>query len=148
MNELFMLPKLSKNLKTKMKNRILFSIQIISVILVMVSCMQNQKSPVLTFNKDIVDFGQIKSDSVLKIYFEYQNDGDDSLKLINATFDCGCTSVNYEKRGIAPGNKGAIEVIYLPKSNNDSGFVSKNIALLTNMTTPIKVIKFKGVIIK
>ena len=117
-------------------------------ILALISCTQRQKSPILKINKEVIDFGQIKSDSVLKVYFEYQNGGTDSLQLMNATVDCGCTTVNYKKEKIAPGEKGIIEVIYLPKSNNDSGFVTKNVALMTNASLPIKVIKIKGAVIK
>lgn len=41
-----------------------------------------------------------------------------------------------------------MKVIYEPKSNGDSGFVAKNIAVMANASTPIKIIKIKGIVIK
>lgn len=148
MNVLFMLLKRSKNLLTTINNMKINSIYIGIVILILASCTSIQKGPILNINRDIIDFGEIKSDSLLTLYFEYQNTGSDSLKIIKAVADCGCNDVKYDKEILNPGEKGIIEVIYQPKSNSDSGFVSKNIALMTNAATPIKIIKIKGVVIK
>lgn len=119
----------------------------IIALLSVTSCNQTQKYPILNVNKDAIDFGKIRIDSILKVYFDYQNTGSDTLKLISASTDCGCTDINYNKESLAPGEKGIIEVIYTPKSNNDSGFISKNIALRSNTLAPLKVIKIKGVVI-
>lgn len=128
-----------------MKNN---SVAICLALLILPSCTPKQKEPMLIINRTIVDFGKIKSDSLLTIDFNYQNGGSDSLKIVNAVADCGCTSVQYDKKILALGEKGVMKVIYEPKSNGDSGFVAKNIAVMTNASTPIKIIKIKGIVIK
>ena len=112
-----------------------------------ISCNQPEKQPILSIKNDIINFGKIKSDSVLKVYFDYQNTGSDTLKILNVSADCGCTLINYEKENIAPGEVGEVEIIYIPKSNKDSGIVVKNIALRSNCLQPLRVIKIKGEVI-
>lgn len=117
-------------------------------ILLSCACQQAKKSSVMTLEEDVVDFGKIKKDSILKVYFDFRNTGSDTLRLINVSADCGCTEVNYKKENILPGQDGVIEVIYKPGTNNDSGIVSKNIAIRSNSVSPIKVVKIKGEVFK
>lgn len=124
------------------------SIIFIIGILLLISCMSKQKRPVLDISRDVIDFGVIKGDSILKVYFEYKNSGSASLRMIKANADCGCTDVKYDKEVLFPGEKGIIEVIYQPGTNNDSGHISKNIAIMTNAQIPIKVIRIEGVVKK
>ena len=123
------------------------SLFIAFAILILASCTSIQKKPILYITKEFIDFGEITNDSLLKLYFEYENIGSDSLKLLKITADCGCTYAKYDKEVLAVGEKGIIEVLYQPSLNRDSGFVSKNIALMTNAATPIKIIKIKGVVL-
>lgn len=125
-----------------------YSIILSICVFVLMSCLQKEKSPVLSISKEIINLGEIMSDSVLKFYVEYQNSGIGSLKIINASADCGYTSIKFDKEILMAGEKGSIEIIYTPAENKDSGVFSKNIAIRTNATTPIKVITIKGIVIK
>lgn len=121
---------------------------IVILMILSAACQQGRKSSLLIFEKDMLDFGKIKKDSVLKVYFDFKNAGFDTLKFMNVSADCGCNEVNYKKEGFLPGQVGTIEVIYTPNSNNDSGIVSKNIAIRSNSEIPIKVIKIKGEVVE
>lgn len=112
------------------------------------ACQNTKTSPLLTLEKEVLDFGKIKWDSILKTSFDFKNTGTDTLKLINVSADCGCTQVNYKKENIPPGQGSVIEVIYSPNINKDSGIVSKNIAIRSNSEPPIKVIKIKGEVVE
>lgn len=125
--------------------RLLF---IVVMAFLLFSCEQSNRSAVLSMNNDVIDFGKIKIDSILRINFNFKNTGTDTLKLISASVDCGCTKVNYQREIFLPGEDGAIEVIYDPKLNNDSGLVSKNVGLRTNGVPPVKVIKIRGQVVR
>lgn len=90
-----------------------------------------QKSAQIKFDTISHNFGKIKEDGgTVKYTYSFTNTGDDSLKLINVKPGCGCTTADWTKTAIAPGQKGFIIAEYNPKGR--PGAFSKAIMVTSN----------------
>src|SRR5690554_1310622 len=70
---------------------------------------QNAK-PVLSFEKKIHDFGDIKeADGVASYVFEFINNGAQPLVVHNVRASCGCTTPDWTRQPVMPGGKGTIK---------------------------------------
>lgn len=102
-----------------------------------------QKNAVIKFDTTTYDFGKIKEDDGFAIHtFFFSNEGTDTLKLANVKPGCGCTTADWSKGPILPGQKGYIKAEYNPK--NRAGVFSKAITVTSNATVPTQVLIIKG----
>jgi len=85
---------------------------------------------VIDFNELEHNFGSIKEGEKVGCIFSFTNTGDADLILTAASASCGCTVPKYEKKPVAPGGKGAIEVIF--DSSGRSGLQSKTVVVQSN----------------
>jgi len=85
---------------------------------------------VMEFNELEHNFGSIKAGEKVGCIFSFTNTGDADLILTAASASCGCTVPRYEKKPVAPGGKGAIEVIF--DSSGRSGLQSKTVVVQSN----------------
>lgn len=70
----------------------------------------------VNFAKTAHDFGTIKeSDGDVTCEFQFTNTGNSPILILRATASCGCTSPEYTKQPIRPGEKGVISVTYHAK---------------------------------
>ena len=83
----------------------------LSLALVAVAMMAQQ--PVITFEKTEHDFGKInEGDGRVTTIFTFKNEGMSALVLSNVKASCGCTTPNWPKEPINPGETGQITVTY------------------------------------
>lgn len=69
----------------------------------------------IKFEKTLYDFGNIKEDGGKVTHeFEFTNTGKDPIKITSARAECGCTTPEYPKGEIAPGESRVIKVTYNP----------------------------------
>ena len=69
----------------------------------------------IKFKETIYDFGNIKEDGgKVSHEFKFTNEGKDPIKITDARAECGCTTPEYPKGEIAPGETGVIKVTYNP----------------------------------
>ena len=85
---------------------------------------------VMTFEKDVHDFGNLKGGSKADYSFSFKNTGEADLLITNAQGSCGCTVPEYPKEPIKPGESGKIKVSY--SSGSQQGQQSKTVTLTTN----------------
>lgn len=85
---------------------------------------------VIDFNELEHNFGTIKEGEKVGCIFSFTNTGDADLILTAASASCGCTVPRYEKKPVAPGGKGAIEVIF--DSSGRSGLQAKTVVVQSN----------------
>lgn len=106
-----------------------------------------QKTPVITFENKICDFGTVKykPKSVIKIKFYYENTGNAPLVIYKVDASCGCTVPNWTKKPISPGTKDYILVTF--KMNGKKGIVQKSIFVNANANEKVTVLHIKGEII-
>lgn len=101
--------------------------------------------PIMTFEKESYDFGKItQGEKVAHTYF-FTNTGKSDLIITSAKGSCGCTVPEYPKKPIAPGEKGAIEVVF--DSEGKSGKQHKTVTILANTQPATTVIAITGTIV-
>lgn len=86
----------------------------------------------IKFDKLTHNFGSFSADQpVQKTTFTFTNVGKAPLVLNQVVASCGCTVPNYDKKPIAPGQKGTIEVTYSGKGMFPGHF-KKSITVRSN----------------
>lgn len=80
------------------------------------SCYGAEKSKgEIKFEETTYDFGNVKEDGGKVTHeFSFKNVGNEPLKITDARAECGCTTPEYPKGEIAPGEEGIIKVTYNP----------------------------------
>ena len=101
----------------------------------------NPNAPVMSFEKETIDYGTIEKGSDGKRIFTFTNTGKSPLKIEKVKSSCGCTIPSYPKEEIMPGESNKIEVKY---NTNRIGRFSKSVSIYTNAVVPRKVIRIKG----
>lgn len=102
---------------------------------------QATQFPQIKFEETTHDFGEIKQNVEVQTSFNFKNTGKVPLVITNATSSCGCTVPEYPKEAIAPGESGAIKVVY-----NGSGkdAISKTVTLTTNTEQGTELLTIKA----
>lgn len=71
-----------------------------------------EKTPEITFEKTVHDYGQIYVGDNGDCVFNFKNTGKSDLILTNCSSSCGCTVPEWPKEPIPPGGKATIKVHY------------------------------------
>ncbi|HSI90018.1 MAG TPA: DUF1573 domain-containing protein [Adhaeribacter sp.] len=98
-------------------------------------------APVMSFEKAVHDFGNIKQGDVVNHTFTFKNTGNAPLIIESATATCGCTVPNYPKEPIAPGQSGKIDVQF--NSAGKLGQQNKQITIRANTQPNINELTIK-----
>ncbi len=94
---------------------------------------------VISFSEYEHDFGKVKAGEKIACFFTYTNSGDGSLVINSVSTSCGCTVPKYDKRPLAPGKSGTLEVIFNTAGYN--GVQSKTVTIQSNATTPVVIVR-------
>lgn len=104
------------------------------------------QSAVITFSKSEHDFGKInEADGKVTTIFEFKNEGMEPLVLSNVKASCGCTTPQWTKTPIEPGQTGSISVTYNPVGR--PGKFQKTITVTSNSSDSPKKLYIKGEVI-
>ena len=98
--------------------------------------------PILSFDKDVYDFGKIKEGEKVSYSYTFTNTGKSALIVSNATATCGCTIPKWSQEPIKPGEKGVIKVIF--DSKGKTGLQNKTITVIANTIPNTKVLYLRG----
>jgi len=99
----------------------------------------------LTFEQTSFDFGRIPFGEPVSHAFKFTNTGQSPLKLLEVKPSCGCTTPQYTKTEVMPGEKGEILLQYDGKG---SGIVSKTATVTANTAQQTYQISFTAEVIK
>jgi hypothetical protein len=94
------------------------------------------------FPSTVFDFGTIKQGDKVNYTFEFENEGKIPLIITDVKPSCGCTTPDWTKTPIAPGEKGKIDVEF--NSSGKSGMQVKNITVYANIPDGTKTLVLKG----
>jgi uncharacterized protein (DUF58 family) len=94
---------------------------------------------VIAFAEYEHDFGKVKEGRKVRYTFTFENKGAGSLVIQSATTTCGCTVPRYDRRPIAPGKGGKLEVEFDTSGRN--GMQTKVITVTSNATVPVVLLK-------
>lgn len=89
-----------------------------------------EKAPVMSFEKESYDFGEINEGESVVYDFKFTNTGKGPLIVSNASATCGCTVPDYPKEPINPGESGNIHVVF--NSTGKPGMQNKVVTLNVN----------------
>lgn len=90
--------------------------------------------PVITFEKNIHDFGKVMQGERLSYTFKFKNTGKSNLIIDRAESSCGCTTTTPPKTPIRPGESGQIKVIFDSKTKKGQ---ETNVIVVTANTYPV-----------
>jgi hypothetical protein len=92
--------------------------------------------PVITFESDSKDFGDIKQGDKVENVFKFENTGNQPLIISNVAATCGCTVPSWPKEPVAPGKTAEIKVSF-----NSAGKMGKQnsvVRIYSNASEPIE----------
>lgn len=88
--------------------------------------------PVITFEEDKHDFGDIYQGDKVQHTFAFENTGTEPLIITNVMVTCGCTATEWPRDPIAPGQQGEITIQF--NSAGKMGRQNKVITVMSNAT--------------
>ena len=104
-----------------------------------------QEKPKITFAKMAHDFGTFKENAgVQSTEFAFTNEGKVPLVLNNVQASCGCTTPEWTREPVAPGQKGMIKVSYDPR--NRPGTFNKTVTVQSNAENAVVVLSISGTV--
>ncbi|MBT9392799.1 DUF1573 domain-containing protein [Hymenobacter sp. NST-14] len=101
-----------------------------------------QAQGVLTFEKELHDFGQVPEGTMATHEFRFKNTGNQPVIIANVQASCGCTTPDWTKTPILPGKSGIVKAVY--SSAGRPGIFNKTVTVTSNATTPSTVLTIKG----
>ncbi len=124
--------------------RFLFSIT--TILLALTISFGQQMNANVSFEKLHHDYGQINEEKGPADYkFVFTNTGDKPLLIKNVKPSCGCTTSDYTKQPVPPGQKGFVTARYEPK--NRPGRFNKSISVYTNSDNQKTLLRISGEVI-
>jgi len=109
--------------------------KIVLLLFIISACKSTVNKPVtdapaqIDFKKTTYDFGVIPPDYEGRCEFEFQNISDVPLLINDVKTSCGCTSPDWTKKPVQPGEKGTINIKY---SAGSKGVFVKSISVYSN----------------
>lgn len=100
---------------------------------------------VLEFETEVIDYGKIKQNDDGNRSFKFKNTGESPITITKVKGSCGCTIATKPNKPIMPGETAEIGVKY---ATNRVGGFSKTITITSNSSTPNKVLRIKGIVLK
>lgn len=101
--------------------------------------------PIISFENESHDFGDIQQGETVSTYFKFKNTGKKELVISTVKTSCGCTVPKYPKTPIQPGDEESIEVVF--DSSGKKGFTNKTITIVSNCQPSTQTVKITANII-
>ena len=97
------------------------------------------------FQTNTYDFGEISEEGGPARYsFEFLNTGEVPVRILDVKASCGCTTPDWSKEEVKPGQKGYIVAEYNPA--NRPGQFHKTLTVTTNSEPNVSILNIKGVV--
>jgi len=100
----------------------------------------------ISFREYEHDFGKISEGEKVAHIFEFENKGPGNLVLKSASTSCGCTVTKYDKKPIAPGQTGSLEVVF--DSGGRTGMQTKTVSVHSNSKTEVVILKITAEVLE
>ena len=94
------------------------------------------------FSEEEFDFGTINEGQVIEHLFNFTNNGQAPLVISNITASCGCTSPEWTKTPVNPGEKGFVKVVF--NSAAKSGAQAPTVTIQANTNPTVTRLRMKG----
>jgi hypothetical protein len=90
------------------------------------------------------DFGTIAEGEVVEHLFNFTNNGQAPLIISNITASCGCTSPDWTKSPVKPGETGFVKVIF--NSTSKAGVQAPTVTIQANTSPTVTRLRLKGTV--
>ena len=97
---------------------------------------------VFQFSEMEYDFGTIQEGKVIERVFNFTNNGQAPLVISNITASCGCTSPDWTKAPVQPGETGFVKVVF--NSAAKSGAQSPTVTIQANTNPSVTRLSMRG----
>lgn len=97
-----------------------------------------------TFEEEVFDFGTIQEGKVIEHLFTFENSGQAPLVISNIQASCGCTTPEWTKTPIKPGEEGFVKVAF--NSSGKSGVQSPTVTIQANTSPNVTRLRLKGTV--
>ena len=91
--------------------------------------------PVMVFDTQVHDFGTIIEGERVVCYFDYGNEGGEDLLITAVDATCGCTTPNWSREPLGPGDKETLEIIF--DASGRSGEQRKLVTVKSNASNEV-----------
>jgi hypothetical protein len=106
----------------------------------------DEENPVITFDVDSYDFGDIAKGEKVSYTFVFKNEGDVNLVIHSVTAGCGCTVPKWKKDPLPPDTEGYIEVVF--DSTGRNGKQVKSVTVRSNGNPSVKTLQIQANIVE
>ena len=96
----------------------------------MLAVFSSNAAPVITVDKDRVDFGKYPANQAREHIFIITNTGDQPLKILKVRKTCGCSETRLDKEGLKPGETAKLTAVI--KAESIAGPYSKSLFVENN----------------
>lgn len=94
---------------------------------------------IITFQTPDHNFGNVKAGEKVGCIFSYTNTGDADLVITAASASCGCTVPKYDRKPVAPGASGTIEVVF--DTSGREGLQTKTVVVQSNAENNLVILR-------
>ena len=94
-----------------------------------------KEEPLMVFDTLIHDFGTIIEGESVVCYFDYGNEGGEDLLITAVEASCGCTTPNWSREPLEPGEKEILEIIF--DASGRSGLQRKLVTIKSNASNQV-----------
>ncbi|TNE81987.1 MAG: DUF1573 domain-containing protein [Bacteroidetes bacterium] len=115
-----------------------------ALVLVGIFSIAQNKEAEIKFEKTSHDFGTITEGTQATVEFEFTNTGNAPLILNSVNASCGCTTPEWTREPIPPGQTGTIKAVY--NSSGRPGSFSKSITVNSNAKSGTKILSIRGTV--
>ena len=95
----------------------------------------SSKVPVMTFEHETWDFGNLMDGEVVEHEYGFKNTGTKALLISDVQASCGCTIPEWPREPIAPGQESVIKVRFNSTGKHEN--INKDVTIIAN-TNPVK----------
>lgn len=100
------------------------------------------KQPLMLFDSLSHDFGTIIEGEMVVCYFDYGNSGESELIINSVDATCGCTTPDWSKEPLQPGEKESLKIIF--DASGRSGQQRKVVTVRSNASNSIVQLTIKA----
>jgi hypothetical protein len=98
---------------------------------------------IVSWQKEVYDFGNIKQAKAVITEFWFTNTGDEPILVSDVVPSCGCTASDYSRAPILPGKNASIKVTF---SANNLGAFNKTVTVNFNDLKLKSILTIKGTV--
>ena len=99
----------------------------------------------LKWKKTIIDLGPVAKNETKSLSFEFTNESNEAITILEAKGSCGCTNVQYPEQAIAPGETASISAEF---RSGKAGAFKKNIRIKTSQSEEYTYLYFTGEVVE